>query len=870
MTEPPEPTSPDPGEPHGARNPEERGPRESVEQRIERLESEVRDLRKTVADLAKNAPDRVTPPGERAAQGTGGASRRDSAVHAPGGTAPADSGGTPPASPFPLRGEQPSGSKPEERGVAPAREARPPASPTGPLSRADRWTEARTVLEDAAGRRAPGWDTTEDLEARIGQIWISRAGLVLVLLALALFMKWAYDRNLISYEVRTALGVLVGLGLTTAGEAMHRRSARFAEAFTGAGIAAFYVTFFAAYQLYHLFGQTTSFVLMVAATAFAVVLAVRHDAPAIAGLGIIGGFTVPYLLPGAEPRLEPVLVYYIVLEAGLAAAVRRLARFRDELLVLSVVAAFSAPAPAVLGAGVSFPIWLGYFLVLSAGVGWLVPRMSLAPRLVGAVLGILAVLPFLAPAAGALRAEKPEPIAVYMVVVYAGLVVLCRRLGHSRIATPIATASAILGLAVSLAPESIDSAMAHSGRVAWWGVAGCGLIALVAVAATARESRAASAVALALGGPIGLLYLEMAPRSGFVVESLFPVAMLILFLLPPMLRRDPGPLDLPMILGSPLLFGAVLWGLLERHTLVSLQGALMLLLAAIYASAAFVAATSGQGFLRLAYAGVGIAFLTLVFPAQFDAETVTIAWAVESAALVFVGLRTGHWIFRAAGGIVLGFAFARYVFFDARLDEAASYTWSAFTNPRAVGAAFIASAAFTVMGLYARARSGADAGAASSVGASDRKPPLSSRLPAGAAERDGAMIAAGLLANAMLLLGITLEVDLLFDHIAPAGTAAGVRGVGNREVEQFVLTAYYALHSIALVAVGLWRSVREARILGLTLFAATLGKVVLVDLSFLDTIYRVFSFLALGMLLVAASLLYRRFAARFEPPGGQI
>src|SRR5436189_209579 len=83
---------------------------------------------------------------------------------------------------------------------------------------------------------------------------------------LVLFLKWAYQRNLISYEVRTGLGLLVGLVLVTFGEVLHRRAARYSEAFTGAGVAAFYATFFAAYQLYHLFGQTSSFALMVATT----------------------------------------------------------------------------------------------------------------------------------------------------------------------------------------------------------------------------------------------------------------------------------------------------------------------------------------------------------------------------------------------------------------------------------------------------------------------------------------------------------------------------------------------------------------------------------------------------------------------------
>jgi uncharacterized membrane protein len=45
---------------------------------------------------------------------------------------------------------------------------------------------------------------------------------------------------------------------------------------------------------------------------------------------------------------------------------------------------------------------------------------------------------------------------------------------------------------------------------------------------------------------------------------------------------------------------------------------------------------------------------------------------------------------------------------------------------------------------------------------------------------------------------------------------------------------------------------------GIAIFLATIAKAFFVDLSNLDTIYRVGSFLALGALLVAASYLYQR------------
>ncbi|MFQ5766948.1 MAG: DUF2339 domain-containing protein, partial [Acidobacteriota bacterium] len=111
-----------------------------------------------------------------------------------------------------------------------------------------------------------------------------------------------------------------------------------------------------------------------------------------------------------------------------------------------------------------------------------------------------------------------------------------------------------------------------------------------------------------------------------------------------------------------------------------------------------------------------------------------------------------------------------------------------------------------------------------------------------------------LAAQGILLLGISLEIGLVFQRGAEARPAWGSPGA-----KQFVLTAYYALHSLTLVGLGLWRSLRGLRLLGLILFAASLMKVFLIDLRFLETLSRILSFLALGLLLVATAFLYQRF-----------
>ena len=76
----------------------------------------------------------------------------------------------------------------------------------------------------------------------------------------------------------------------------------------------------------------------------------------------------------------------------------------------------------------------------------------------------------------------------------------------------------------------------------------------------------------------------------------------------------------------------------------------------------------------------------------------------------------------------------------------------------------------------------------------------------------------------------------------------------------------WAAYGAALVVAGFVRDRAGLRWAGLVVFALTLLKIFIVDMSELDTVYRIGSFLVLGVLLVAASFLYQRARAKEEPP----
>ena len=79
-----------------------------------------------------------------------------------------------------------------------------------------------------------------------------------------------------------------------------------------------------------------------------------------------------------------------------------------------------------------------------------------------------------------------------------------------------------------------------------------------------------------------------------------------------------------------------------------------------------------------------------------------------------------------------------------------------------------------------------------------------------------------------------------------------------RQQGQVLLSAFWSLGGLAALWVGLRRNWRELRLAGFALLLLAVAKVFLFDLSALGSVYRVASFVALGLLLLTAAFAYQR------------
>ena len=111
-------------------------------------------------------------------------------------------------------------------------------------------------------------------------------------------------------------------------------------------------------------------------------------------------------------------------------------------------------------------------------------------------------------------------------------------------------------------------------------------------------------------------------------------------------------------------------------------------------------------------------------------------------------------------------------------------------------------------------------------------------------------------------MGLLLVLSVNWTRYQDAAAYA-LRGSGRAAAEmrwrtQVGLSVLWTLYAAAALAWGFLRSAPAARYGALALFGATVVKVFLVDLSAVRTVYRIVSFLILGIVLLLVSLLYQK------------
>jgi uncharacterized membrane protein len=85
------------------------------------------------------------------------------------------------------------------------------------------------------------------------------------------------------------------------------------------------------------------------------------------------------------------------------------------------------------------------------------------------------------------------------------------------------------------------------------------------------------------------------------------------------------------------------------------------------------------------------------------------------------------------------------------------------------------------------------------------------------------------------------------------------------QTAQVALSTFWGIVALVAIVIGLVGDVRELRYAGLALLGLSVAKVFAYDLSELDSLYRVLSFIAVGVVLLVGAYAYQRVRAAGTP-----
>ncbi|MDB5013777.1 MAG: hypothetical protein JWQ25_1979 [Daejeonella sp.] len=156
-----------------------------------------------------------------------------------------------------------------------------------------------------------------DLEKFIGENLVNKIGIAILVLSIAYFVKYAIDSNWIGPAGRVGIGVLCGAIIIAFAHRMRNTYKAFSSVLVGGGVAVFYFTITLAYHQFQLFSQPVAFVILIIITVFAVALSLLYDRQELAVIALIGGFGSPFMVTTGHANYHALFIYLLILNVGL-------------------------------------------------------------------------------------------------------------------------------------------------------------------------------------------------------------------------------------------------------------------------------------------------------------------------------------------------------------------------------------------------------------------------------------------------------------------------------------------------------------------------------------------------------------------------
>lgn len=154
-------------------------------------------------------------------------------------------------------------------------------------------------------------------EKFIGENLFGKIGILVFVIGVGFFMKYAIDKDWINETLRTVLGFLTGSALLVVAERLQKKYRTFSSLLAGGAFAVFYLTVAIAFHFYHLFPQTVAFIILIVITLFMSILSVLYDRRELAIISLVGGFLAPFIVSSGDGNYMVLFTYISILNLGM-------------------------------------------------------------------------------------------------------------------------------------------------------------------------------------------------------------------------------------------------------------------------------------------------------------------------------------------------------------------------------------------------------------------------------------------------------------------------------------------------------------------------------------------------------------------------
>ncbi|HEY1038427.1 MAG TPA: DUF2339 domain-containing protein [Bacteroidia bacterium] len=156
-----------------------------------------------------------------------------------------------------------------------------------------------------------------NIEEYVGGKLAGIIGIIILVIGIAIGVKYAIDKDLINPLTRIIFGFLAGGILMTFAIILKKKYQLFSAIVLGGAVSTLFFTAFAGHAFYDIYPRGFAFGLMLIITAFTVFAAHSYNYEIIAVIGLVGAYAIPPMLSDGSGKIEYMYTYMAIINAGI-------------------------------------------------------------------------------------------------------------------------------------------------------------------------------------------------------------------------------------------------------------------------------------------------------------------------------------------------------------------------------------------------------------------------------------------------------------------------------------------------------------------------------------------------------------------------